>query len=50
MKARNYLLIIVAALGLLMITLGAHNVADETVVIEEPLEVEAWMTQPFTTN
>ena len=49
MKTRNYILIAVAALGILFLSLGSTNTSEE-VIIEDPIEVEDWMTQPFITQ
>lgn len=54
-KTRTHLLIFIIAVAFLSLSMSSHVLtkakeatAMEDTVIEEPLELEEWMTKPFT--
>ena len=50
MKKRKFIIIFLAAIGFLMLSLGSYNVAEENIIVEDPIEIEDWMTKPFITE
>lgn len=48
---RKFWVIILTVIAFLMLSVSAHvtTIPAEDILIEDPIELEAWMTEPFIT-